>query len=871
MPLASGTRLGPYEIAATLGAGGMGEVYRAKDTRLGREVAIKVLPAHFSSDPVRRQRFEREAKTISGLNHPNICVLHDVGHQDGVDYLVMEYIDGETLGKRLERGPLPAEQAVTIGREIAAALDRAHRAGIIHRDLKPGNIIVTKTGAKLLDFGLARPTTDAASLATLTMAAPLDSVTQPGTIVGTIRYMSPEQIEGQELDGRSDIFSLGAVLYEAVTGEKAFLGKNQLSVASAILEKEPAPILTVKPMTPAALEHAIRRCLAKDREERWQTARDLGGELKWIGEADPSSSLRLRKDRRSPWRERVAWGLAATLAIATILMAMGVGRHPTRPLQMLRVTLQPPLGASFLPYSFAISPDGTRLTFVALGAEGRTALWLRGLSSSNSLELAGTDGATYPFWSPDGQQIGFFAQGRMKAVELANSSVRNVCEAIQGFGGTWNQDGIIVFAPGITGPVYQVSANGGTPEAVTKTGVRVTESHHWPYFLPDGKHFLYFINWSGPESGQRDGIYVGSLDGSTKLVLADVTGNVQYAQGHLVYVRDRTVMAQPFDLASLQTTGSASALTQQELDKFFDFWQSSFSISQDGKLVFASAADAPARLVWYDNAGKELGQFPEIGYGGPQFSPDGQFLAAHADDEHNGKHFIRVYDLRRGVSSRLTEGGNESNPVWSPDGKSLAYRDATSSIAVLPVDGSAPPKVVMSGVNVIPCDWSADGHLIFMSLGGAPYPSLDVFSLRDQTTAEVVKMGGEPQFSPDGKWLAYVGVPMRQVVVQRFPIPGARIQISSIAGSAQPRWSRDGKRIYFTQPDRKIMVVSFDPIKESASPPKLVAQTRVTTSAFGWFQYGVAPDGRLLVNSLPASNSSPLTLIVNWDQGIRNK
>jgi eukaryotic-like serine/threonine-protein kinase len=316
MPLASGTRLGPYEIAATLGAGGMGEVYRAKDTRLGREVAIKVLPAHFSFDPVRKQRFEREAKTISGLNHPNICVLYDIGHQDGVDYLVMEYIEGETLGKRLERGPLPAEQVATIGREIAGALDRAHRAGIIHRDLKPGNIIVTKNGAKLLDFGLARPTTDAASMATLTMAAPVESVTQQGMIVGTIRYMSPEQLQGQELDGRSDIFSLGAVLYEALTGEKAFPGKNQLSVASAILEKEPAPILTVKPMTPAALEHAVRRCLAKDREERWQTARDLAGELKWVGEGDSSNSLmQLQKNGRSTWRERIAWGLVAVLAL----------------------------------------------------------------------------------------------------------------------------------------------------------------------------------------------------------------------------------------------------------------------------------------------------------------------------------------------------------------------------------------------------------------------------------------------------------------------------------------------------------------------------------------------------------------------------
>ena len=873
MPLVPGTKLGPYEIVAPLGAGGMGEVYRARDTRLGRDVAIKVLPAHFSNDPVRKQRFEREAKTISGLNHPNICVLHDVGHQEGIDYLVMEYIEGETLAKRLERGPLPAEQVERTGREIAEALDRAHRAGIIHRDLKPGNIILTKTGAKLLDFGLARPLTDAGTMATLTLAAPVQSsVTEQGTIVGTIRYMSPEQLEGKELDGRSDIFSLGAVLYEALTGEKAFPGKNQLSVASAILEKEPAPILTVKPMTPAALDHAIRRCLAKDRDDRWQTARDLAGELKWIGEADSSSSAALRKDAKSRLRERIAWGLVAALGVAAMLLAIGVGRHAARPAQLLRASLPPPPGTSFLPYNFAISPDGSRLAFVALGAEGKTGLWVRGLSSTNALQLTGTEGATYPFWSPDSQQIGFFSLGRLKVVDLATSSVRNVCESLPGFGGTWNQDGVIVFASGITGPLYRVAASGGAPEAVTKSGESATESHHWPYFLPDGKHFLYFVNWSGPLSAQKNGIYAASLeDGAPKLILADVTGNVQYAGGYLLYVRDRTVMAQRFDAAKLETTGAAVPLTQPELEKFYDFWHSSFSVSHDGKLVFASAADAPSRLVWYDKTGKELGQFPEIGYEGAQFSPDGKMLAVYADDEHNGKHFIRVYDLQRGVSARVTEGGNESAPVWSPDGKSLAYRDAESGISVVPVDRSAPPRVMMKGVNTIPCDWSANGHLIYMGLGGGPFPSLEEFSPGEEKSTTVMSSGAEPQFSPDGKWLAYIGVPMRQIIVQRFPVPGAHLQISSMPGSSQPRWSRDGKKIYFMQPDRKLMMVSFDPLKELASSPEVVSQTRVTLTSLGWYQYAVAGDGRLLVNSLPANNSSPLTLIVNWDEELRKR
>jgi Tol biopolymer transport system component/predicted Ser/Thr protein kinase len=863
MALKTGEKLGPYEVVSPLGAGGMGEVYRAKDTRLGRDVAIKVLPAHFSRDPLRRQRFEREAKAISGLNHPNICVLHDVGHQDGVDYLVMEYIEGETLAKRLERGPLAAEQVQKIGREIAEALARAHGAGIIHRDIKPGNIMLTKSGAKLLDFGLARPAADAGSAATVSIAAaPESSVTQQGTVVGTIRYMSPEQLEGKELDGRSDIFSLGAVLYEALTGEKAFGGKSQLSVASAILEKEPAPILELKPLTPAGLDHVIRRCLAKDREERWQTARDLAEELKWIGESGTSAQGVLRRDVRRSLREPLAWVLAAALGLAVLLLAAGVGRKGVAEQQPIRAALLPPPGGSFLPYNFAISPDGSKLAFVALGADGKTALWLRGLSSGSAQQLTGTEGASYPFWSPDSKQVGFFGGGRLKAADLATSSVRNICESTQGFGGTWNSEGIIVFAPGITGPLYRVDASGGKPQAVTKSTEGSAETHHWPYFLPDGKHFLYYVNWSP----QQNGVYVGALgESGAKLLLQDVGGNMQYAAGYLLYVRDRTLVAQRFDTQKLEIIGTALPLTQEELDKFFDFWNSSYSVSQDGKLVFASSADAPSRLVWYDKTGKEQGQFPDVGNSGPQFSRDGKMLAVYADADHNGKHFIRVYDLQRGVSSRITETGNESTPVWSPDGKWLAYRDAGLNISVAPVDGSVAPRVLLKGVNDIPCDWSRDGHLVYMKLGAGPYPSVEVFSQADQKVMTLANSGAEPQFSPDGKWIAYIGVPTRQVMVQRFPESAAHLQISNMAGSAQPRWSADGRKVYFMQPDRKIMMVSFDPEKGTATSPEVFAQTRVKVTTFGWFQYAVAPDGRLLVDSLPANNS-PLTLIVNWER-----
>ncbi len=871
MPLQPGTKLGPYEVGEPLGAGGMGEVYRALDTRLDRTVAIKILPAHLSSDPVRRQRFEREAKTISSLNHPHICVLHDVGSQDGISYLVMECVEGETLAARLAKGPLPLDQVLTYGIQIADALDKADRGGVVHRDLKPGNIMLTASGVKLLDFGLAKPAAPLASLATMTASVPeLSPVTEQGTIVGTFQYMSPEQIEGKELDCRSDIFSLGAVLYEMLTGARAFEGKSQLSVASAILEKDPPPIASLKPLTPPALDHAIATCLAKNRQERWQSARDLAIELKWISDSPTGASAQPVTPRKS--REWLAWALAGVFAAALLALAIGVAKYwPSTP-PVLRTSLLPPPGWSLLPYNFAISPNGSRVAFVAIGPNGKTSLWVRGLASFNAQQLTGTEAATFPFWSPDSLHIGFFAGSRLKTVDLLNSSVQILCETAPGFGGSWNQNGIILFASGIIGPLYRIPAAGGTPVAVTAVPQGSSESHHWPFFLPDGNHFLYFVDWAGPPGSQRNGLYAASLDSATpKLVSSEIIGNVFFAAGNLVYVRDRTIMAQPFDTRRLQITGPAVPLTQQEVDKFFDFWEFGFSVSQDGKLIFQSAADAPSRLVWYDSSGKELGQFPEVGFDGPQFSPDGRSLAVYSDDEHNGKHFIRVYDLQRGVSIRVTEAGGESDPVWSPDGKTIAYRDASLSIQEVPADASGPSRPIVSGTNAVPCSWSRDGHLMYMLVGGGPFPSLNIYSPADRQSTLFAKFGAEVQSSPDGKWVAYIGMPMREILVQPYPGPGSHIQISNTPGSAQPRWSRDGKKIFFVQPDRKLMVVDFDPAQNVASPPRVFVQTRLIVTMFGWFQYDVAPDGRLLVNSLPADNASPLTLVTNWTSELKKK
>jgi eukaryotic-like serine/threonine-protein kinase len=833
----------------------MGEVYKASDTRLDRIVALKVSKTEFS------ERFEREARAVAALNHSNICTLYDVGP----NFLVMEYIEGTPL-----KGPMPVEQALKYAVQICDALDAAHRKGIAHRDLKPDNILVTKTGVKLLDFGLAKTAQAATSPSDATRTMTL---TGKNEILGTLHYMSPEQLQaqatGREVDSRSDIFSFGLVLYEMITGRRAFEGSSPASVIAAIMER-PAP--SIADVAPPALDRTLQRCLAKDPDDRWQSARDLKAELQWIAEIDSGSWAPAQAVHKREFRTYLGWAVASVLALACLALAVAFFGRSEQHARMLRSSLLPPAGSSFLPYNFAIAPDGSRLAFVAIGPDGKTALWVRGLASPTAQQLAGTEGAVYPFWSPDSLHIGFFAQGRLKTADLMSSTVQSICDAEGPFGGTWNRDGVILFAPGIVSSLYRVSAAGGIPEPLTNVPHGSGESHHWPFFLPDGKHFLYAVNWSGPSNANRNGLYVASLDnGAPTLIAPDILGNVLFASGHLFYVRDRTIIAQPFNTSRLQTTGPGLPVTQQEVDRFFDFWQSGFSVSEDGELVFQSAADAPSRLVWYDAAGKEIGQFSETGYEGPQFSPTGESLAVYSDDEHNGRHYIRIYDLRRGVSNRLTEGGNESNPVWSPDGKSIAFRDASLNIKVVPSDGSAPPQPLVNGVNVIPCDWSADGNLIYMSFEGAnPFPSLDVYSFSSRKSTQFSKFGAEPQFSRDGKWVAFIELPTRQIIVRRFPGPGARVQISNMKGSSQPRWSHDGSRIFFVQPDRKLMVVDFDPVKISASPPQVFFQSRIAVALYGWFQYGVSPDGRLLVNSLPA-NSSPLTLVTGFDTFVTHR
>ena len=642
MTLAAGSRLGPYEVLSPLGAGGMGEVYKARDTRLERTVAIKVLPSHLSSSPEVRQRFEREAKTISQLSHPHICALYDVGNQDGVEYLVMEYLEGETLAERLVKGPLPTEQTLRYGIEMADALDKAHRQGIVHRDLKPGNVMLTRSGVKLLDFGLAKAVHPASSVSAMT-SIPTEgpALTAEGTILGTFQYMAPEQLEGREADARSDIFAFGAVLYEMATGQKAFSGRSRASLIGAILKDEPPPISAVQPMTPPALDRVVKTCLAKDPEDRWQTARDLALELKWITEGGSQAGIAAPAPAQRS-RERVAWILAALLGIAlAVTLPLSILRRPRGASEgrNLKMSILPPEKAAFQPGMIAISPDGSRLTFAAASAEGKNLLWIRPLDALEAKPLAGTDGSYLPFWSPDSRLIAFFAEGKLKKIEASGGPPQSLCDVRSGRGGTWSREGVIVFAPTPSGGLFRVSAAGGPVTPVTTLdSSRQENSHRWPVFLPDGRHFIYFAR---SRQKENRAIYVGSVDSKETRPLMSGNSNVLFApssagasEGYLLFEREGFLMARRFDAAALRLEGDP--LTVAERVRGSDpLTAGNFTVSQTGVLAYGKGTQIGYRqLVWLDRSGKQLGSIGAPGiYLDVNLSPDESRTAPQGVEE----------------------------------------------------------------------------------------------------------------------------------------------------------------------------------------------------------------------------------------------
>ena len=875
----------------------MGEVYRARDTRLERTVAVKILPKEMSNDSVRKQRFEREAKTISSLNHPNICVLHDIGSQDGVDYLVMECVEGETLAKRLEKGPLPLEQVLKYGAQIADALDKAHRAGIVHRDLKPGNIMLTLTGGKLLDFGLAKPAAALASLATLTVTKAQSPMTQEGMIVGTFQYMSPEQVEGKELDGRSDIFSLGAVLYEMLTGQHAFPGKSQLSVASAILEKEPASLTTVKPMTPAALEHAVKKCLAKSVEERWQSASDLASELKWVGESGAESTTRGVGARSGKLRLVTVW---VTMSLLAITLAIAATYFATRPAAAppLMVSLVPPPGV------FAdsagrigppqISPDGKRIAFIGCKTESAAAsvlggktcsMWVRALASSEAQEVAGTTSAYYPFWSPDGHEIAFFAEGKLKRVAADGGPVQVICDAPDARGGSWAESDTILFSASRNSPVLRVPAVGGTPVAVTQAksapevGQRI--SNRWPKFLPDGEHFLYMSAPNGTCSDLSE-LRFASLDGKQDVSVLKACSSAAFANGYLLYWSDGNLTAQPINSRTGALSGVPAPIVEHvNFDPLFSIAE--FSVSAEGKLVYMAGDAAISRqLQWYDRNGKLSGTVGENDtYKGVSISPDGSRVAADTISQKESK--ILILDAR-GTRTLMTVNNTfGASPTWSHDGRDVYFisnPNGPQDIYVKAADGSGEPRdVVKFEKNILGALFlavSPDGKfLVFAGIVDQPRGA-DIYTVdlsgdrKPQPFLNTFANETAPAFSPDGKWLAYEsnGSGRNEVYITPFPGGGAQYQISTNGGE-RPVWRRDGKEIYYRE-DLRLMAVA---VKARAGSLDLSAPTALFELVAGNWNgryYDVAPDGRFLANTSPlTAKAQSFSLVVNWQARLK--
>ncbi len=901
MALTSGTKLGPYEIQSPLGAGGMGEVYRAKDTRLGRDVAIKVLPSHVSSDFDLKTRFEREAKAISSLNHPHICHLYDVGSQDGIDYLVMEYLEGETLDRRLHKGSLPLKQTLEFGVQIAEALEKAHRAGIVHRDLKPGNIMLTPSGAKLLDFGLAKPAAavlgTGAPTGTLTpstptmnlsvLSTPAEVLTQKGTVVGTFQYMAPEVLRGQEADARSDVFSLGCVLYEMVTGRRAFDGKSQLSVLTAILEKDPEPISAVQPTTPPGLDYAVQACLEKNPEDRFQTAHDVKLQLVWIAKAGSQVGVTAvsRSNRRTLG---LLAATAAVLAIAVVALAAGWWRaQPVR--QITRATLLPPEGAHFAPLYRngppAISPDGTRIAFVA-SREGRTSLWIRALASLEATELPGTEGGYFPFWSPDGRALGFFASGKLWRMDANGGSVVAIYNVIEDRGGTWGSGNVILLEPYGQGPIVRVSAAGGTPVAVTPTPPNVLfDSDRWPFFLPDGKHFVYLHSPIGA-GDDRNEIRFASLDGATnKLLLKGRYYNPEYASGWLLVGRSGALVAQKLDPVSGELSGDPVQIADK-LQVDDNVGGSVFSVSQNGILVYLQGTSSGgARHVWVDTAGKQLAQVSEFGvYGATRLSLDGTKFAAQVF-EKAGEVSIWMWDFAHGTRARISSGGRLADtPVWSLDGRVIYYAYSSNQghlqVYQRSVDGSRPQQLLFATqADSLPADVSANGNWLLYQelLNDTPqYSALKAFPLagggKPVVLVERIDYSSNASLMPvSNEWLAYQssesGRP--EIYLTRFPNAGTKYQVS-LAGGIQPLWSKDGKRLYYLDPGLKLTVADVRTDAESVqvSIPKTLFQTSVTQSTSGT-GYDVTRDGRFLLLNWVIETPSPLTLVTNWDAELK--
>jgi Tol biopolymer transport system component len=854
----------------------MGEVYKARDPRLDRTVALKVLPAHITERADLRERFEREARAIAAFNHPHICIVHDVGRHDDIDYLVMEYLEGETLADRIAKGPLPIEQLVTYGIQIADALDKAHRHGVTHRDLKPGNIMITKTGVKLLDFGLAKVQEPVATFGSASIVPTIATAGQPltvqGTILGTLQYMSPEQLEGKEADARADIFAFGSVLYEMATGRRAFEGKSHVSLMAAILEHDPPPVSSLQSLSPPRFDDVVRICLAKNPDERWQSAADLVHELKLVAQHKTVTAPPPKGIGR---RERIIW--AGALAAATVagIVLIWFARQRVEPARVSFEVRADSVGVN-APLMLALSPDGRNL-IAAVDEGSTTRLWLRPIDRVTGIPLRGTEGSvSRAFWSPDGHRFGFFADSKLKIGDISGAPPQALADTPSAFGGTWNHEGTILYAP-TPGGLFRIAASGGEPVQVTELNASRTEiAHRLPHFLPDGNHFLYFVSSSKTESS---GVYLGALDSKDTTRLFQSTSMAQFAPPDLLlFMRESTLMAQRFDSNRLVLSGDPFQVAENVATNPLN-GSAGFTVAGTGALAYRTGGVRQGRrLTWISRSGEVEGTVSTpAAYSNVDVDPTGKRLAVF-NPERGGD--IWIIDVERATNTRFTfDPGSDRTPVWSPDGAQIAFTsDRNGGVTNIYAKASTligeERLLFESRNNKLVTDWSPDGRYLLYEETD-PKTKNDIWALPlfgDRKPIRLLSSPANeyaPAFSPDGRWIAYASDESGSfhVYVQGFPEPRGKWQISTGALGTFPRWSRDGKELFYDG-SGELMAVDVSATESgfrTETPRELFSALR----GIGVHNFDVAPDGRrflVITEGLETSNA-PIVVVLNWMSG----